>query len=125
MSENQQLQKIMEQVQLLHKKADESEKENVKRGDNIDTIVRGLYGDPINKTPGLIDRQGQDDINHTAMIKELTAVKTAGEINTKFRKKVYKITGVGGGAGGVGGFVYIMTSLKEIKQFVIQLFNNG
>lgn len=125
MTQTQQLQKIMEQIKLLHDKTDESEKENVKRGDKIDTIVRGLYGDPINKTLGLIERQGQDDINHKAMIKELTVVKTAGEINTRFRKKIGKITGIGGVGGGAAGLVSVIAFFKEIKQFIIQLFSHG
>lgn len=32
-----------------------------KQGEDIDRINRGLYGDPDNKTPGLIERQLQDE----------------------------------------------------------------
>ena len=99
------------------------QKGQVEIDSKIDVVNRGLYGDKANKTLGLIDRQALDDKKFEAFMTQMTEMNKEVKTNSRFRKKVSKITAVTTGGGFTATTVTAIAFFKEIKEFVTAIFN--
>lgn len=89
----------------------------------LEDVKRGVYGDAVNKTLGLLDRQESDELKFNEFKEEMIRMRSDINKNDSFRKKITGITKVSGitGIGGVAGTATLF--FKDLKEIILSIFN--